>query len=130
DRVRLLACAVVAGPSVAAANTECHLTLIQDELRLTGYQDSQFSAVELVNRSESQSRSSEGTLNFPVLDASGNDMRQSASEYFRNSEITWSDERLMSVATQRLSRNSVDTYKACIEGQHRSGPRILVHSAT
>lgn len=130
-RVHLLALVVaVAGPGVSTANTDCHLALIQDELRFAAYQDSRYAAIELVNRSESQSRSRDGSVSLPVLDASGNDVRESASEYFRNSELNWTEERLISVATQRLSKNSVDAYKACLEGQHRSGPRILVHDAT
>lgn len=64
-------------------------------------------------------------INFSYQSASS-----AAANYFDKSSLKWDTERLESVATQTLSQNAVEAYKACRDSLPSTGARILVYDAT
>lgn len=117
--------------SYAAPAANCEAALIQDKMSLKLNEASTLAVVKLITENTAASDSIGGELEIPGLVGIGLTTAKGASKsYFEDSKIEWDQKRLISVATQVLSSNAVEAYKICKDGQHHSGPRITVHSAT
>ena len=118
----------------AVANEGCARTLIQDYGVLNFSDTASLAAFRLFSQSTTHTGEVSAGLEVPIEGVPADfDMRHARSltnSYFGQSNLTWDRDRLVSVATQRLSLNSVAAYRACVDGQLESGPRIFVHNAT
>lgn len=122
------------GSDLQAQTGGCAQALIQDvgslDLRETG----SLARAELFRRERGQDINWAAGLTIPIkgvpVSGSAESAEATREHFFQSSELSWNTERLASVSTQTLSRNAVEAYRACIDGQHKSGPRILVHNAT
>lgn len=121
-------------PSAASAQDPCIGSLILDKGSLDFREASSISLARLLQQSSSSSSVWGGNITVPIYGVPVNSGAKGAEEatetFFENSQLQWTNERLVSVATQTLSKNAVEVYRICAEGQRRSGPRIIVHNAT
>ena len=118
----------------AQAQQDCSAALLMDRVALNFKDASALAAFRLIEQSSSSDADLKSRITIPIkgLPVSGDIgvARRRSSQYFENSSLMWTHERLVSVATQTLSKNAVKAYKACIDGEHKSGPRVWIHSAT
>lgn len=123
----------IAVSSPAFAQQSCLGALIQDKGSLDSREASSLALARLIDRSSSSEGSSSGGIKVPIkgvpVAGSFEQLKKQSDDYFEDSKLDWTQERLVSVATQTLSARSVEAYKACVDGD-RSGPRITVFSAT
>lgn len=117
-----------------SSSGDCTRTLIMNRGRLDVREWSSLALIRLFDQSSSSGSNTSAGLDIPIdglpLSGSFNDARQTANRSIEQSALNWSYDRLVSVATQTLSDNSVRAYQACIGGQPRTGPTITVHDAT
>lgn len=118
----------------SAGAQNCAAALISDVGILDLRTYSSLTQAELLYREKNQDKSWAVGIDVPIkgtpISGDGESAETLREEYFSQSNLEWTNERVVSSATQSLSRNSVEAYRACIDGQHRSGPRIIVHNAT
>jgi hypothetical protein len=133
-RAAAVALAISSASNAQAQSGQCSQALISDVGRIDLRSIEGLARAELHRRSLSENSNWAAGLNVVVdgvsLGADFSQAEQTRESYFSQSSLDWTSDRLKSVATQTLSQNSVAAYRACLEGRHRSGPRILVHDAT
>jgi hypothetical protein len=116
------------------SSADCTRALIMDRGRLDVRDWSSVALIRLFDQASSNGSNTSAGLSVPIdgLPFSGSfeDARQSANHTIEQSALAWSQERLVSIATQTLSDNAVRAYQTCIGGQQRTGPVITVHDAT
>ncbi|MEO0797309.1 MAG: hypothetical protein AAFX93_19330 [Verrucomicrobiota bacterium] len=117
-----------------AQSESCVGALIQDARVLDLSEIESLSRAELLYRSKGRDTNWAASVTVPIkgVPVSGNaDSAESTRErFFSQSDLDWNSNRLLSLATQTLTEKAVAAHRNCIDGQHRSGPRILVHDAT
>ena len=125
--------ALVASIPAHAQGVRCTEALIQNTGSLDMRRSTSLALLELHRRTTSSDQEFTAGVMVPIegipvqLDTGFS--RQEFADYFRSTDLEWSDEHVVSIATQTLSRESVEAYKACVEADS-SGPRILVYNAT
>jgi hypothetical protein len=133
-RVVAIALLLLSSPALALAQERCVQTLIQDKGRLNLREASSLATMKLLKSSRNNSSNWGLDVTVPIegipIGVGAEGAQQSTDDYFEHSTLDWSQERLLSVATQTLSANSVEAYKACLGTLSRSGPRVIAHSAT
>lgn len=119
--------------SLAQSSAQCLQALVQDKGYLDAREASSLATWQLLERSSSSNTDISGGLTVPIegvpIQGKGAYMKAESDRYMNESNLNWTQERLVSVATQTLSANAVDAFKACMNG-NRSGPRITVYNAT
>ncbi len=117
-----------------AAAQDCEHALIKDAVVLDLSEFHSLARAELLRRSMENDSDWAAGVTVPIkgipVSANAESAESSREDYFSSSNLSWTSERVVSAATQNLSINSVEAYRACIDGQHSSGPRIFVHDAT
>lgn len=120
--------------SVTAQQERCAVALIQNVGHLDLRDAQSLAQAETVYRSMNRDKDWSSHIGVDIVGVPANGgadyAEKERARFFRESNLDWTGERLVSVSTQRLGRNAVDAYRACIEGQQESGPRILVHDAS
>lgn len=117
----------------AAQVSDCAVALVRDQGELDMRRAQSLAQAEMIYRSSERSKQWEGSIRVPIKGVPVGGNAQSAESardaYFSQSNLNWTDDRVVSVATQTLSRNSVETYRTCIDGIQTYGVRILAHDA-
>ena len=120
--------------SHALSSPSCEAALIQDNSRLYLNTAEGLAMSQLLYESMNRDASWRSSINVPIdgipLSGEANSVNRYRSDYFKSSNLEWSQQRLSSVATQTLSENAVRAYTACVKGQHKTGTRIYTHDAT
>jgi hypothetical protein len=134
-RTLALAVLLVGISNFASAQAErCIGALISDTRALDLSEIHSLSRAEIFYRSRNRDSNWAAGISVPIygvpVQGSAESAESTRERYFSSSSIDWNSDRLVSVATQTLSQNAVAAHRACVEGQLRSGPRILVHDAT
>jgi hypothetical protein len=121
-------------PGAAVAQDRCATSLIQDKGRLDLREASSLAMAELYRQSRSRDSNWAAGITVPIggvpVTGSAQSAERTRENFFSQSSLQWNTERVESVATQTLSKNAVEVYRICKDGEHRSGPRILVYDAT
>ncbi|MFH1342987.1 MAG: hypothetical protein ABIL01_17555 [Pseudomonadota bacterium] len=123
---------MLATPS-SYAQPQCLHTLVQDKSYLNYRETSSLALMRLIQQSSKKESGWSGNVTVPIygvpvnFGASGHE--KATNSYFDNTKINWSQERLLSVATQTLSKNAVEAYKACVHGRKNNGVDIIVYDA-
>jgi hypothetical protein len=111
----------------------CAKALIQDVGYLDMNESLSIARFDLFSRSVARDTKKMFGITVPIygvpLSAEYEAAEKLRERYFQNSQLDWHYNRSISVATQTLSQNAVEAYRACIDGAHRSGPRITVYDA-
>jgi hypothetical protein len=132
--MRRLILALAFFPMMVGGQQHCVAALLQDKTQLDLAESSSLALAMMVKRSHFAKSDWSGSLGIQIkgvpLEAGASRAKETTEDYFSNSNIEWSEKRIVSVATQTLSSNAVDAYNTCIQAHAMYGPRILVHSAT
>lgn len=114
-----------------ADQSDCVRALIQDKGYFSLREASSLAQFRLLEQSSSSESDLSANAEIPEIISVGFGSAKSRTKsFFENSSLNWTQERIVSVATQTLSKNAVEAYKACVYGRHDIGPRIFVHDAT
>lgn len=117
----------------ASAQDSCVQALIQDKGRLDMRESSSLALAQLLRRTTNNNSNWGGNITVPIeglpISTGASGAQQATEDYFSNTNIDWTAERLVSVATQTLSAAAVEAYRACLNSS-KNGPQITVHSAT
>ena len=119
--------------SAAQSQERCIAALIRDKGSLDFRDATSLALTKLLEQSSSDKESWNASIAVPIygvpVEASGGSAKEATKSYVEKTNLNWKSDRLVSVATQTLSRNSVEAYKTCINA-NRSGPLIIASDAT
>lgn len=133
-RLVVIGLSLLISPSLAYGQQQCAVALMKDHGRLSIHDASSLAVMKILQTSRNSNSNWGFDLTLPIegvpigLGAKGG--QDAAEQYFEHSTTNWTQERLLSVATQTLSANAVEAYKACLNSFRNSGPRVIAHSAT
>jgi hypothetical protein len=120
-------------PTNIRAQENCALALIQDKGSLDLREGTSLALAQLLKRASANREHWEGAITVPIkgylVGANAKDLKEASDSYFANTNLKYSDERLISVATQTLSAKAVEAYETCIHAS-QSGPVITAHDGT
>ena len=112
----------------------CIDTLIRNEGTLDFANSRSFAQAKLLDKSASSRASWDSSMSIPIrglpVEGTGNAARETMEHYFENTAIKWDDQRLLSIATQTLSKEAVQSFDICMRGQLQNGVRVYVSDAT
>jgi hypothetical protein len=111
-----------------ASQAQCLQSLLQDRAKFNLRDASSLATMRLIQQGSSQQSGWSATVPF-VGDVGVGERESAVSNYFDRSSLDWTHERLVSLATQTLSKNAVDAFRICTEGSKNNGVTISVHDA-
>lgn len=119
--------------SASAQNDDCARALILDQRQLDLRQTGSLALAELYRRSIANDKEWAGSVGVEIVGipvaGDAESAEKTRENYFSSVDIDWTFERIESLATQELSDNAVEAYRICKDGEHRSGPRILIYKS-
>jgi hypothetical protein len=117
----------------ALAQDECAVALVRDKRNFYSRDISALAIMRLVDTSQSNNEG--GEVDWESLNPNGyfegsaGYVSNQSNQYFENSTLDWTEDRLKSVATQTLSANAVEAYNNCLD-RYSFGPQISIFNAT
>lgn len=127
-------CLCLLWPSTVDGQSSCYQALAKDKATLNLQESTSLAILELLKRTSGSSDKWAASVTVPLqigaVPISAERAQSETQSYFHQSSLNWTQERLVSVATQTLSTNAVKAYKICVDGSHRTGPRVIVSNAT
>jgi len=123
---------LTSGPSFAQTSADaCLKSLIQDKMQFDSRETTSLALARLISNSTASNASTGVDAPIPGVGVVGFDQaRSNASTYFSRSNLNWSQDRLLSVATQTLGKNAVQAYEICMNGNNPPAVQITASNAT
>jgi hypothetical protein len=117
-----------------AQEADCMKALIQDTRNVALDSASSYALIDLLNSTSLSDRVDNTDLSATIkgvpVSLRSDRARRRAETFFRQTQVKWDQRTKVSMVSQTLSEKSVDAYRACVDGQLKSGPRVLAFNAT
>jgi len=106
--------------TVAQGQTRCVEALIQNRASLNVHDVSSLATLRLLQQSSGRDSGWSASIGVPIdgvpVSLGANGTEKATNSYFEKSTLNWTQDRLVSVATQTLPQTAVEAYQTCIRG--------------
>lgn len=130
--MRTTICAGLLVASVSTAHAGCAEALVSNFQRFDFRSATDIAAYQLVRQERQREGKTDISATIPIygvpVQLGYKDQKKAIDRYFSDSRYRWTEQRVLSVATQTLSKEAVEAYKACINRKNY-GVSLAVYDA-
>lgn len=111
----------------------CVSNLFQSKTEIDITRTTDLALLEMLRRSSSSEGDFNGAVKIPIkgipIGFSIGNKHEFFSTLSSSTSLGWSESSETSIATQGMSRNQVEAFKACLRGSHTSGVRVIAYNS-